>query len=89
MIQFEEGQEVIYAGGKKITPSRYDGHIDLHVRCDADEQSGYDGKFVCIIAVENIYDFDTIKEIKVNSLDEIQSIKFFENGGYEYDRKTF
>lgn len=89
MIEFSEGQDSIYASGKKITPSEYDGYVNVHIRCEPDSKSGYEGKFVRVIAIDRSYNIDDVKAINSNSLDNIQGIKYFENGGYQYDRKTY
>ena len=90
MIIFKENQEKIFIGKHKITESSYQNHIDLHFLYAQDEKSGYPGKFVRIITFENVYDFDTIKNITTNNFeDDFENIKYFENGGYAYDKKTY
>lgn len=46
-------------------------------------------KFVRVIAFENIYDFETIKGLTTNNFEDELPIKYIENGGYEYDKKSF
>lgn len=90
MIEFREKQNKIYIGKNKITKSLYKNHIDFHLIYSKDDKSGYDGKFVRIITFDNIYDFDTIKDIQPNNFEEdFFNIMYFENGGYLFDKKTF
>ena len=90
MISFKEGQDKIFVGKNKITKSSYDGFLDFHIVYTADEKTGYsNNKFVRIIAFENMYDFETIKNITTNNCDDELEIMYLENGGYVYDKKTF
>ena len=80
MIQFKEGQEKIFVGKNKITKS-FNGYLNLHIVYSIESlnniESGYDAKFVRVIAFENIYDFDTIKNIVSDDFEDIFDIKYF------------
>jgi hypothetical protein len=84
MITFKEVQDKIFIGKHKLTNSSFKGYLDLHIICQADELSGYGlSKFVRVITFENVYDFETVKVLNLDS------IKYFENGGYEYNKINF
>lgn len=98
MINFKEGQEKIFVGKNKLQNSFNEGFLDYHIVYMPDEKSGYGNmvkdkfvpsKFVRIITFENIYDFEIIRALATNSFDDELPIKYFENGGYEYDKKSF
>ncbi len=90
MIEFKENQDKIFVGKNKITKSLYDNYIDFHLIYSEDKKSGYSGRFVRIITIENIYDFEYYKNIKTNNFEEeFSEFLYFENGGYIFDKKSF
>lgn len=91
MIIFRENQIEIFIRKHKLVCHTMPGWLALHYVCDADARSGYgDKKFVRVIAFENKYPLDTIKAIKTNAFNElIDSITYYEDGGYEYNEKEF
>ena len=90
MIEFREDQPNIFlSNSKKLCESLYDNHLDLHLVYDTDTKSGYDNRFVRVITFENIYDFDVIKQIKSDDCEDEFDFKYFENGGYLYNKKEF
>lgn len=92
MIEFKENQTKIFFGKHKAENSQFiNGWLDFHLVYSADQRSGYgDNKFVRVITFENIYPFDELKSITSNNFeDEIPNIKYIENGGYVFDKKTF
>lgn len=89
MIKFKENQDKIYISKNKIVKSLYDNHLDLHLVYSIDENSGYKVKFVRIITFENIYLFEDIKNIKTSNFKDDFNISYFENGGYEFNKKEF
>jgi hypothetical protein len=81
-----------------------DDYIDLHLIYPYNEKSGYPGKFVRVLTFYNIYDLETYKNIKPQNIEDeelgwtaggkplndfLSGFKCFENGGYEYNKKTF
>ena len=90
MIEFKENQQKIFIGKNKITKSTFNNNLDLHLVYSTDVKSGYSNKFVRIITFENIYEFETIKNIVSNNFeDSFQNIKYFENGGYLFNKGSF
>ena len=89
MIEFRKDQESIRISRNKLTPSVYQNHLDLHLVYDIDLVSGYESKFVRVITFENIYDFELINKIRSDNFEDEFDLKYFENGGYAYDKKAF
>ncbi len=89
MIQFKEGQEKIFVGKNKITKSSFNGFLNFHLVYSLDIKSGYEEKFVRVIAFEDIYEFDVLKNIVSGNFEDIFDIRYFENGGYIFNKKTF
>ena len=89
MIQFNENQTKIFIGKNKITKSLFSNHLDFHLVYSQDLSSGYESKFVRIVAIENIYSIDDLKNIKTETFNDVLDIIYFENGGYLFDKKTF
>lgn len=89
MIQFKEGQEKIFIGKNKITKSPFKGFLNFHIVYSLDTKSGYDGKFVRVIAFEDIYEFDALKNILSDNFEDVLDLKYFENGGYLFNKNTF
>ena len=90
MISFREGQTKIFFGKNKIELSLFLGYLDFHIIYSIDNKSGYIDKFVRVVTFENVYDFEILKNISTNNFeDDLVVIKYFENGGYVYDKKNF
>jgi len=88
-IDFKEGQNKIYVGKHKITKSPYEGYIELHLVYSYEETSGYKGKFVRVLTVENVYNINTFKNIKVSHHEENFDFTHWDSGGYDYDKNSF
>lgn len=101
MITFKEDQSKIFIGKHKLQKSSFPiGYLDHHLIYAPDEKSWYGdmmkdkfiaSKFVRVITFENIYDFETLKKVVTENFEEdvLEEVKYFDSGGYLYDKKSF
>lgn len=86
-ITFKEGQSEIFIGKNKVVKSSFDGYLDFNLVYSQDLQSGYSGKFIRVITFENKYDIEFLKGVKSDNFQDIFDFKYFENGGYSFEKK--
>lgn len=86
-ITFKEGQSEIFIGKNKVVKSSFDGYLDFHLVYSQNLESGYSGKFVRVITFENKYDIEFLKGVKSDNFQDVFDLKYFENGGYSFEKK--
>lgn len=89
MIEFKENQRSIYLGKNKIAKSNHHGWLDFYLVWQESLNSGYSGKSVRVLTFQNKYSIDFLKTISSENFEELSEFKYFENGGYSFDKKLF